>query len=82
MQRSLATNVEVAERLGLTHSGVSRLRSGDRRASFDVMARIEKRLGWELSYQVNARRDGKWAEAFEAVLVKEYGAADVATATG
>lgn len=64
------TNRDVAERLNLTHSGVSRLRTGDRLASVSTMSRIEQVYGWSISDQVAARSAGKYAEEFEAALAK------------
>lgn len=64
------TNRDVAERLGLTHSGVSRLRTGDRLASVPTMSRIEAVYGWSIQDQVEARAAGKYAEQLEAVLAK------------
>ena len=62
------TNSQVAEALGLSESGVSRLRSGDRLPSLDVMQTIEKVYGWTVQGQSNARQAGKWTEAFVTVL--------------
>lgn len=62
------TNGQVAEALGLSESGVSRLRSGDRLPSLAVMQQIEATYGWTVQGQSNARRDGEWHTAFGAVL--------------
>jgi transcriptional regulator with XRE-family HTH domain len=62
------TNSQVAEALGLSESGVSRLRSGDRLPSLDVMQTIEKVYGWTVQGQSNARQAGDWTKAFVAVL--------------
>lgn len=64
------TNGEVAEALGLSESGVSRLRSGDRLPSLSVMQQIEKVYGWSVQGQSNARSAGDWTRAFVAVLAK------------
>lgn len=64
------TNGEVAEALGLSESGVSRLRSGDRLPSLSVMQQIEKVYGWSVQGQSNARSAGGWTRAFVSVLAK------------
>ena len=62
------TNGEVAEALGLSESGVSRLRSGDRLPSLQVMQTIETVYGWTVQGQSNARQAGDWTGAFVKVL--------------
>ena len=62
------TNSQVAEALGLSESGVSRLRSGDRLPSLDVMQKIEDVYGWTVQGQSNARKDDGWTRGFLAVL--------------
>lgn len=62
------TNGEVAEALGLSESGVSRLRSGDRLPSLQVMQTIETVYGWTVQGQSNARQAGEWTTAFVKVL--------------
>lgn len=68
------TNPRVGEAIGMTHSGVSRIRSGDRLPSFDAMTRIEAGLGWSHSDQAAARNAGKYAEEFEKALIRKFGA--------
>lgn len=67
----IPTNAEVGEKIGLTHSGVSRIRSGDRLPSLDTMAAIERAFGWSRAAQLQARDEGKYAQAFENVIRRE-----------
>lgn len=62
------TNQEVGERIGLTHSSVSRLRSGARLPSVPTMARIQEVYGWSVQEQVEARGRGTYADEFEAAI--------------
>lgn len=64
------TNKEIASLLGLSESGVSRLRTGARMPSLDVMQRIEKAFQWSVQRQSNARAIGSlvWTDEFEAAL--------------
>lgn len=64
----VTTNIEVAERIGLSHSSVSRIRSGDRLPSIDVMANIAESYGWDFTSQVHSRQAGTYADDFEAVI--------------
>lgn len=45
------TNPEVGKRIGLSYSGVSRIRSGDRYPSLAVMRKIREAYGWSLADQ-------------------------------
>jgi len=47
------TNPEVAKRLGLSESGVHRIRNGTRYPSLAVMKRIAAEYDWPVSEQVN-----------------------------
>jgi len=51
----MATNRQVGDRIGLSHSSVSRIRAGERIPSVDVMVVIEREYGWTLADQVTAR---------------------------
>lgn len=62
------TNREVATTLGLSESGVSRLRSGGRMPSLALMQKIEAAYGWTVQGQSNARAANDWTGAFEKVL--------------
>jgi transcriptional regulator with XRE-family HTH domain len=46
-----ATNPEVGKRIGLSYSGVSRIRSGDRYPSLAVMRKIRDAYGWPVGDQ-------------------------------
>lgn len=59
------TNASMAERLGLVHSTVSRIRAGLRLPSVGVMTKIEELFGWKIGDQVAARNKGVYAEQFE-----------------
>lgn len=59
---------EVAESLGLSPSGVSRLRSGARHPSLETMQNIESQYGWSVQAQSEARKEGVWHLYFAAVL--------------
>lgn len=62
------TNTEVADKIGLNHSMVSRIRGGQRTPSFDTMAAIEAAYGWPLTEQAISRKRGTYAEDFESVI--------------
>lgn len=65
------TNGEVASALGLSKSGVSRLRSGDRLPSLALMQRIEKAYGWTVQAQSDSRAKGSWTQDFNDALCTE-----------
>ena len=71
--RALVTNQRVAEDLGITHSAVSRIRSGDRLPSLALVRRIAARYGWRVEDQIEDLDPERYAAAFEAVLAKRYG---------
>lgn len=50
----MATNVEIAERLGLDHSMISRMRIGDRVGSIDVLSRISTEFDTPLEPLIRA----------------------------
>lgn len=64
-----ATNPEVGKRIGLSYSGVSRIRSGDRYPSLAVMRKIREAYGWSLQDQQalipDRGRNMDYAEEFE-----------------
>ena len=62
------THRTVADKLGLTVAAVSRLRSGSRLPSFDLMWKIQEAYDWSVEEQTRARVDGQWMYAFESVL--------------
>lgn len=61
-------NRTVAERLNLSESGVSRLRSGRRHPSLTVMQAIERTYGWKVQEQSEALLRKDWHEEFEVTL--------------
>lgn len=70
--KASVTNQRVADDLGITHSAVSRIRSGDRRPSLTVMLTIHERFDWSLDRQALAWSLGEYAAGFEAVLAEHY----------
>jgi transcriptional regulator with XRE-family HTH domain len=64
----IPTNREVAERIGLTHSAVSRIRSGQRFPGIEVMGAIARVYGWPVNQQVDARVNGVYADLFELAI--------------
>lgn len=67
----MQTNKTVAERIGLTHSTISRIRNGHRVPSVDAMVRIEAETKWSVADQIKARQEGTYAEAFRKRVLKE-----------
>lgn len=66
--RPVVTNEAVAKRLGLTHSAISRIRSGDRLPSFDTMVRIDAEYDWPIQDQTDARLLGSYHVEFERII--------------
>lgn len=62
------SNQELGELIGLSHSSVSRLRSGERGTSVQVMLKVEQLLAWDLHDQIKQRDEGKYAEKLERLL--------------
>lgn len=69
------TNRRIGQDIGMGHSGVSRIRSGERLPSVTVMSRIARVYKWQLEDQVRARLDNRYAEEWERVLREYYGPA-------
>lgn len=67
MEKTLL-NKDVAESLGMSESGVSRIRTGSRQPSLSVMQKIESVYGWSVQHQSNAIKENDWPEKFEAAL--------------
>ena len=67
------TNVALAERLGVDHSTVSRIRSGQRYPSRELMRRIHEAFGWKVEEQLallpDRGRNLGYAQAFAAKVV-------------
>lgn len=74
--RAKVTNVEVAAKLGVQHTTVSRWRSGDRTPSLEQMLKIAEVFDWGLEYQALSRKVDKYHEGLEARLVGIYGRED------
>jgi len=72
MERATVTNQQVAEDLGITHSMVSRIRSGERIPSLNIMLKMHEEWDWPLEEQALSRHLGKFAEEFESRLAKRY----------
>lgn len=70
--RALVTNQRVADDLGITHSAVSRIRSGDREPSIALGARIAVLFNWSLDDQAKAMRVGNYSVLFEQRLAHKY----------
>jgi transcriptional regulator with XRE-family HTH domain len=70
--KAAVTNQRVADDLGITHSAVSRIRSGDRAPGLEVMMTMHESWGWDLAEQALARKLGTYAEEFERVLAARY----------
>lgn len=66
---------EAAKVLGLSQSQVSRLVSGRRGPSPNVMVKIERHFRWPMDAQISAMRDGHWwalfSERIDRVVYKE-----------
>lgn len=72
MDRSPVTNQRVGEDLGVSHSMISRIRSGDRLPSLALVRRISVAFGWPIDDQISSLDPKVYAEAFEAMLLKRY----------
>lgn len=59
------SNIKLGELLGLSHASVSRIRSGDRLPSSEVMALISKLTGWTMDEQFSCRTAGTYSEEFD-----------------
>lgn len=72
VMRASVTNERVARDLGVTHSAVSRIRSGDRTPGMTVLYNIGILLRWSLDDQAEACRTGRYAQELEERLAKHY----------
>ncbi|ALY08560.1 helix-turn-helix DNA-binding domain protein [Arthrobacter phage Bennie] len=72
------TNVAVAEKLNIDHSTVSRIRSGQRYPSRELMRRIEGIFDWKVVHQLellpDKGRNLRYAQEFEKKILKRDGA--------
>lgn len=64
------TNRELAERLELTHSAVSRIRNGTRTPSLHTMLRIETAMDWSINQQITAKVEDVYAPYFEEQIAR------------
>lgn len=61
----VVTNEQIAKDIGVTHSMVSRIRSGDRYPSYATMKQIERAYNWSVPDQLKARDEEKYAATLE-----------------
>lgn len=66
--RAPMTNERVAELLGVHHSMVSRLRSGERFPSVPLMTKIESIFRWKMSAQAKVFATPGYARGFERAI--------------
>lgn len=63
------TNTAVADKLAVDHSTISRIRSGQRYPSRELMRKISEQFNWRMSEQIellpDRGRNTKYAEEFE-----------------
>lgn len=64
------TNQDLATKLGLNHSTVSKYRSGQRTPSFTTMFVIEEALDWSLEHQILALMEGVYAPYLEGQIAR------------
>ncbi|ALY09805.1 HTH DNA binding protein [Arthrobacter phage Gisselle] len=71
------TNVAVAEKLSIDHSTVSRIRSGQRYPSRELMRRIEGTFDWKVVHQLellpDKGRNMRYAQEFEKRILRRDG---------
>ena len=70
--KASVTNQQVATDLGVSHATISRIRSGDRVPSVELMDTIARVTRWKINRQVGARLAGKYADEFESMLARHY----------
>lgn len=60
------SNRDIGRMIGLSHSGVSRIRTGNRLPSLETMRRIESAFDWALTEQAELHKRGRYdyARAF------------------
>lgn len=74
MERAVISNSQIGSDVGLDYTTVSRIRSGQRLPSIDVMVEIERCYDWPVADQVKARGNENYDEQFEHILVLRFGA--------
>ena len=80
MDKWLPTHQHVANLLGLTVASVSRIRTGNRLPSLEVMTKIRDLLDWSIDDQTAARDADRYATEFNDRL--ERHAARILTCAG
>jgi transcriptional regulator with XRE-family HTH domain len=69
VDRPDVTNVKIAGLLGVSHPTISRIRSGQRYPSRELMRRISERFGWAVHRQLellpDRGRNMRYAQEFE-----------------
>lgn len=65
LDTSRRSNADIAARIGISVSGVSRLRAGARRPSYDTMKAIAREYGWKVGDQAEAVAAGIFPQEFE-----------------
>lgn len=63
-------NKLVADRMGISESGVSLIRHGLRFPRMDTMEKVEHAFGWSVTEQVAVRK--RYAEEFEQVVEAHF----------
>jgi transcriptional regulator with XRE-family HTH domain len=58
------TNEALGGLLGISHATVSRIKSGTRLPSLEVMNKIRELYNWTIDDQTDARTNGTYAEQF------------------
>lgn len=71
--RAKISNVDVAAKLGVQHTTVSRWRSGDRTPSLAQMLKIADEFDWALELQALSWKLNVYNEGFEAALATKFG---------
>lgn len=71
--RAPVTNERVAQDLGVTHSAVSRIRSGQRHPSVALMRKITDVYRWKGDRQMRLFATHAYSQEFEKVLGSHYG---------
>lgn len=70
--RAGVSNPRVAADLGISESMVSRIRSGDRLPSIQLVRKIATVYGWPVAEQIEDLDPGRYAVAFEDLLRRRY----------
>lgn len=63
----------VAKKIGISISGVSLIRSGNRRPSLGLMNNIEFVFDWKVTDQIGSVQAGTYRDDFNRVIEEAYG---------